>query len=165
MPSTKLLAFVFLLLGTHCAQRETIDALLFDVAQTKYYPLELGHCVEYRIDSLVYDPGPGGGTLCDSSTTFVRELTADTLRDNNGQLIYLIERYKRSTSADPWVLQFICTAGIVEGRQFGPQRVRFLKMLFPMDKRSGWDGNLWIDENREIEIAGERISSFYQLAL
>ena len=29
-----------------------------------------------------------------------------------------------------------------------------------MDSRSNWDGNLWIDKEREIEIAGERIRPF-----
>jgi hypothetical protein len=144
-----------------CSDRQFIDPAPFDASQLEYYPLITGHYIVYRVDSIVYDPSPNGGTLRDSSTTFVKELVADTLRDNSGQLQYIIERYERAVPVDPWSLKFVCTASRSGGQALRTeQNLRFLKMLFPMDKRSAWDGNLWIDENREIEIAGERMRPF-----
>lgn len=152
---------VLLLVLTACKDRQILDPDLFDATQLDYYPLQLGHYVVYRVDSVVYDPAPGGGTLQHQSTTYVKEVVTDSLPVVQGAQPYIIEHFERKSQADPWVLHFVCTATRSTGQAVRTeQNFRFLKMVFPMDKRSAWDGNLWIDENREIEIAGERMRPF-----
>ena len=161
MSLTKILLLLAILYCLGCAERQTIDPAPFDVSQLAYYPLKSGHYIVYRVDSLVFDPAAGGGTTRDSSTTFVKEMIIDTLPDNTGRLQFIIERYERQSMSDPWVFKFTCSASSADGQAVRTeQNFRFLKMLFPMDKRSAWDGNLWIDKNREIEIAGERMRPF-----
>lgn len=129
--------------------------------QYAYFPLQIGKYVEYQVDSVVFDFAPGGGTLRDSSRTLVREVLADTLRDLTGQLLYSVERYERRSAQDAWVLHSIGTAARTAGQAIRTeQNLRFLKMVFPMTRRSEWDGNVWIDQEREIEIAGERMRPF-----
>ncbi len=129
--------------------------------QYAYFPLEIGKFVVYQVDSVVYDFAPGGGIARDSSRTFVREWVADTLRDLTGQLLYTVERYERSSTDQPWELRSIGTATRSADQAIRTENnLRFLKLVFLMDRRSEWDGNIWIDVNREIEIAGERMRPF-----
>jgi len=144
-----------------CGERLTIQPATDVEAQYAYFPLQMGKYVVYTLDSIVYDFAPGGGTLRDSSRTWVRELVADTLRDNTGQLLYTIERSERASTDDVWQLKSIGTASRTTTQAIRTDdNLRFLKLVFPMDRRSEWDGNIWIDENREIEIAGERMRPF-----
>lgn len=129
--------------------------------QYTYFPLEIGKFVVYQVDSVVYDFATGGGTVRDSSRTFVREEITDTLRDLSDQLLYKVERYERVREDQPWVLHSIGTASRNASQAIRTENnLRFLKLVFPMDRRSEWDGHLWIDKNREIEIAGERMRPF-----
>lgn len=130
-------------------------------SQYAYFPLRIGKYAEYRVDSVVFDFAPGGGTVRDSSTTLVREVVADTLRDLTGQLVYTVERYQRSSANQPWSLHSIGTAVRTPTQAIRTeQNLRYLNMIFPMTRRSEWDGTVWIDREREIEIAGERMRPF-----
>ena len=129
--------------------------------QQAYFPLATGKYVEYAVDSIVYDFAPGGGTLRDSSRLLVREVIADTLRDNTGQMVYRIERFERKNDTLPWKFaQNIFAARTATQAIRTENNLRFLKLVFPFDRRSNWNGNLWIDQYREIEVAGERIQPF-----
>lgn len=125
----------------------------------------MGKYIEYAADSIVYDFAPGGGTVRDSSRTYIKEIIADTLRDNTGQLLYAIERYERRSDTLPWQLRQVGSAARTATQAIRTENnLRFLKLVFPFDSRSAWNGNLWIDQYREIEIAGERIRPFVNWA-
>ncbi len=135
-------------------QPETTD-------QYVYFPLEIGKYVVYAVDSVIYDFAAGGGTVRDSSRTLVKEVVSDTLRDNLGHLLYKIERYERASDTSGWELRSITSAERTKSQAIRTENnLPFLKLVFPMDRRSEWNGNLWIDESREIEIAGERMRPF-----
>ncbi len=130
-------------------------------AQYAYFPLETGRYVDYRVDSVVYDFGPGGSTVRDSFRALVREVVTDTLRDNTGQLVYRIERFERKNDTLPWKFRQNIFASRTPTQAIRTENnLRFLKLVFPFDRSSNWDGNLWIDQYREIEVAGERIQPF-----
>lgn len=151
---------IFLIING-CGERETFDPYPLAESQYAYFPLETGKYVVYRVDSIVYDFAVGGGILRDSSRTFVKEITGDTLRDQTGQLLYAIERYERKNADEPWTLKSIGTAARTASQAIRTEdNLRFLKLVFPLSRSSEWDGNLWIDKNREIEIAGERMRPF-----
>lgn len=144
-----------------CSDRETGVYDSGAAEQYAYFPLQMGKYIIYQVDSVVYDFGAGGSTVRDSISVQVRELVADTLRDQNGQLLYTIERSERTASDQPWELKHIGTASRSSSQaSWTENNLRFLKLVFPMTKRSEWNGNIWIDVNREIEIAGERMRPF-----
>jgi hypothetical protein len=129
--------------------------------QHPYFPLNIGKYIEYTADSIVYDFAPGGNTLRDSSRTWVREEIRDTFLDNNNQLVYRMERFERSSPVQAWQLKAVYAAIRTTNQAIRiEQNQRFLKLVFPFDSRTSWDGNLWIDQYQEIEIAGERIRPF-----
>jgi hypothetical protein len=160
------LLFVFALFGLlvlpSCADRVTGNVDLLDpTAQHPYFPLETGRFVEYKVDSVIFDFAPGGGTRIDSSTTLVREQVGDTLTDNNGDVLYRIERFERPNDAAPWAFKRVETTSRNTNQAIRTeQNLRFLKLVFPMERRTEWNGNLWIETNREIEVAGERIRPY-----
>ena len=156
-----LILVVLVCLFVACGERQTG---VFDnpsAEQYAYFPLSIGKYIIWQVDSVVYDFAPAGGISRDSSTTFVQERISDTLRDNTGQLIYEVERYERTHVDSAWVLATVNTAGRNNAQAFKTeQNFKFLKLIFPLDKRSEWDGHIWIDEDREIEINGERMRPF-----
>jgi hypothetical protein len=159
----RILSFLGILATFFCACGERQTAQLPDVAadQYAYFPLAIGQYVVYQVDSIVYDFAPSGGTVRDSSRTFVREMVADTLRDQTGQLLYLLECHERYSAGEPWALRRVETAARSASQAIRHENnFRFLRLIFPMDRRSEWDGNVWIDDTREIEIAGERMRPF-----
>lgn len=145
-----------------CRERVTDEAPEVDIAaQQRYFPLQIGQQLTYRIDSVLYDFAPGGGISVDSFSSFVRETVRDTFRDPSGQLRFTIERYTRRSDTLPWILARIWSAELHPRQAVRTEEnLRFLRMVFPMDRRSEWDGNLWIDANREITVLGERIRPF-----
>lgn len=157
--------FVFIsicfLVFSACGDRKTQLYENNAAEQFAYFPLQMGKYIVYTVDSINYDFAPGGGTSRDSSRTWVKELITDTLRDNTGQLLYMMERYERNDASVPWLLKSIGSAARTGNQTIVTENnLRFLKMIFPMDRRSEWDGNLWIDLNREIEFSGERMRPF-----
>jgi len=156
-----LLFATILLIISACGDRATLDPEPADESQLEYFPLQIGKYIVYQVDSIVYDFAMGGGTLRDSSRTFVKEITADTIRDQSGHLVFTVERHERKNGTEPWVLKSISTAARTATQAIRTEdNFRFLKLIFPLDRRSEWDGNIWIDKNREIEIAGERMRPF-----
>ncbi len=153
--------FVFAIICQACSKRQIETTEPFDSTQYAYFPLAIGKYIVYQVDSIVFDFASGGGTILDSSRTFTKEIVADTFRDNIGQLSYLIERYERKDSSAPWIFSTAGSASISSAQAVRTEgNWRFLKLVFPMDRRSAWDGNIWIDKYREIEFAGERMRPF-----
>ena len=152
---------LFILVLPACGDRQTATPKPDNTDHYAYFPLQIGKYVVYAVDSVVYDFGPGGETVQLASQTLVREEITDTLRDNTGQLQFKIERSERPNADSTWVLRSITTAAFTGSQVIRTEdNYRFLKLIFPMDKRSEWDGNLWIDQEREVEIAGERMRPF-----
>jgi len=152
---------VLLLFAFACNKRQTELPKPLDLDQYAYFPLQIGKYVEYQVDSVVYDFALGGGIIQKSSRTFAKEIVSDTLRGNLGELRYVIERYERADPGTPWMFKSAsATSRSATQAVRTDDNWRFLKLVFPLDRRSAWDGNLWIDESREIEIAGERMRPF-----
>lgn len=155
-----LILSIFSLIINACGERTTLEPEPFDESQYAYFPLEIGRYAVYQIDSIIYDFA-AGGSVRDSFRISAKEIVADTLRDQTGQLLFAIERYERTSDAEPWILKNVTTAARTETQAIRVENnFKFLKLIFPLDTRSEWDGNLWIDEDREIEIAGERMRPF-----
>lgn len=155
------LIFILIISCFACGKHEIILPEPTDVTQSDYFPLQLGKYVIYQTDSILYDIAPGGSTLRDTVSAQIKEQISDTLRDNTGALVYRIERYERRQNSDPWVFLDAFTAGRNAGQAFrNEQNWRYLKLIFPMNVHTEWDGNLWIDKQREIEFAGERMRPF-----
>ncbi len=125
-----------------------------------YYPLEVGKFRIYELDSIIYDPRVGG-TAIDSSTTLVREVIADSFTDNTGQTVFRVERSERTSEQAPWVVTSTVVLARDDGRAFWTEdNLRFIKMVFPLERGKQWDGHLFFDPLLTIPVAGESIQMF-----
>jgi hypothetical protein len=156
-----IILFLFMALIASCGKRQTLDIEDRATEQYAYFPLKIGKYVDYQVDSIKYDFADSGGIRIDSNSTFVREQVIDSLLDQSGQVLFLIERSERSDSVQNWVVTRINSSQRTQSQAIRIENnLRFLSLIFPMDKRSAWDGNIWIDKSREIEIFGERMRPF-----
>lgn len=144
-----------------CSKRTVVEPDPFIADQYAYFPLKIGKFLVYQTDSVVFDFSLSGITVRDSTRTYVKEVVADTFRDVSGALTFIIERYERANEMAPWIIKQTAAAIRTPSQAiYSESNLRFLKLIFPLDLRSEWNGNLWIDQDREIEIAGERLRPF-----
>lgn len=126
-----------------------------------YYPLEIGRSYIYELDSIVFRQGTGNEVLSDSSRTLVRELIADTLRDNTGALLYRIERYERPDEQSPWQIRKVLTAARNNTQALRTEdNLRFVKLVFPLRAGREWDGNIFLPGQVNFEGSSTTVDIF-----
>lgn len=154
-----LIFIIIALFFTACSKRETGD--FNAVYSYQYFPLEIGKSVTYAVDSIVFDTDGSGGFLADTTSFFVKEILADTFRDAAGNLTYRLERFERPDATSIWNLSRVWSAQRVDNQSIRTEEnLRYLKLIHPIDRRSEWDGLVYIDEEQLIEIAGEPLDLF-----
>jgi len=125
----------------------------------EYFPLSVGKFIVFEVDSLIFNPT--GPIRIDSSKTFFKEEIVDTLLDNEGNVLFKIERFERKTNSLPWQITKVMTASINDNKAIRTEdNLRFIKMVFPVDDNKTWNGNVFFDPNIIINIAGETIEMF-----
>ncbi len=133
-------------LGMASCKKETAD--ISEINQgNKFYPTEIGKWIVYNYDSIVWDdlqgvPIPAEGQL--------RYYTADTFRDDQGRLSYVVNVQIRENDTDPYrpcdVIYVTPTANSLE---FEQKNLKFIKMTFPVSNGKSWNGNAFIPLNDE----------------
>lgn len=106
----------------------------------RYYPTNIGHEIIYNVDSIVKSAFNQGQV--DTFHFQVKEVIADTFPDNEGRSTLRIERFKRLTSSDPWVIYKVWTANVSLSRvEKDEDNNRFIKLIFPPSTSKDWNGN------------------------
>lgn len=131
---------VFVLAG--CAGDDEGQAVNPDLGYG-YFPVDIGHYVEYRADSIWHDnPTLDSPGVHDTSRYYIKELIESSFEDAAGETSYRLERFKRDHTDDPWTLVdvwFIKRTAM--NAQKIEENLRFVKMGFPISASSTWDGN------------------------
>lgn len=153
-----ILASISCCLLLSCRPSET-DEITIDFGYD-YYPLAIGKSWIYQVDSVIYRPGLQA-IVKDSSTSFLREIVTDTTTDLGGELLYIIERYRRSSEKDVWEISKVFTRSKTERRALQTEdNLRFVKLAFPLTQGASWDGNAFLDAQRLFSVGGEFIQLF-----
>lgn len=104
-----------------------------------YYPDNVGHELVYDVDSIVKNDFNG---LTDTSHFQVKEIIESIIEDNEGRPTMRLERYKRLTPSDPWIIYKVWTANKnlanVEKKE---DNITYIKLVFPPQLNNTWDGN------------------------
>lgn len=108
-----------------------------------YFPVEIGHFVEYRADSIWHDhPDVNQPGVHDTSSYYIRELVESEFADAAGEVSFRLERFKRNTESDPWNLVDVWfIKRTAQNAQKIEENVRYVKLGFPPSAGSDWDGN------------------------
>ena len=95
----------------------------------RYFPIVEGQEKIFAVDSIIYGRE---GTVIDTTSGFLREVTTAVSENPDGTISATIERYYRKSATDPWILQ---SFNVLERNnrqailQAGNQSL--LKMIFP----------------------------------
>ncbi|MCC7028923.1 MAG: hypothetical protein IT257_01370 [Chitinophagaceae bacterium] len=145
-------AILLLLLSATCftaCKRQVVPADDVELGKD-YFPLSIGHYVEYDVDSFLYND------FQKSIDTFhfeLKDVVESEFTDNSGRKSFIINRYKRQDATYPWKenLTYYATETpfnieVVE------DNLRFIKMVFPVKVNTKWDGNIYLPATLSTEL-------------
>ena len=144
MKNLKLILGLFLLVTVFysCSKDDSVETYI----GYEYFPTNVGHWIEYDVDSIVKDDFFG------HSDTFqfqIREEIDSIFIDNSGAPTQRLERYKRLTASDPWTIYRVWTSNINSTTaQKVEDNFRYVKLVFPVSLFTNWDGNTFNTKDR-----------------
>lgn len=126
-----------------------------------YFPLNTGHFVDYRVDSVLYNDF---SMTVDSSTYYVREEVGEIQQNNTDAPYNLIYRYQRRDTFLSWSSPRVWTARLDDYRLIKTEEnLPFIRMVFPLRNDKKWDGLVHVRRDTVIvfdEQTGETIDMF-----
>jgi len=153
-----LLLFVGLFGLTFHACQDEIDERSLSGFEQDFYPLEVGKYWEYQMDSVIYSIG---GSIVDSTTSFIREEIVDTYVDATGDTIARFDKSWKRNIADSWEVQKAFTATISGNQVIRTEdNLRLIKLVLPPSVGSSWDSNAFIDPFQDIRVGGELVKVY-----
>lgn len=115
-----------------------------------YQPLEVGHWVEYQVDSIFFDDF---NERIDTFTFFRRELLESEFADLNGEPNFRVEQSVKSNIDDAW--QIIHVASFKRtaiNLQKVENDLRFVKFAFPPMVGKSWQGHIFINTGGQASL-------------
>ena len=158
-----LLLVVFALCAIGCENKTEI--VPFEQG-ANFLPLKKGKYLIYDVDSTVYDVLDPMFHTVDTTTGKVsfqlKEVIADTLKDARGRLSYKIERYRRATATDEWLLKDVWYAtrdgNTIERVE---ENQRFVKLVLPITASTVFNSAKYLDPYTDLTIGNETIRQAY----
>lgn len=123
-----------------------------------FFPVATGKSWTYASDSIIYD---NGGAKRDTFRSFIREEIGEKFLDEEGHPVFKVYRFFRRNQNDAWTRINTWTTEVDSARAIRTEEnLKFVKLVFPVKKGLRWDGNVFIDEDLRIEVAGESIEPY-----
>lgn len=133
-----LLAFVFILNGCDCDDEDSSSAptgLIYS-----YFPTNVGHEIIYDVSLITKD---GFFGTSDTAIYQIKEVVESVFLDNQNRPTQRLERYKRDTPNDSWIIYDVWTSNLTATRvEKKEENVTFVKLVFPITANTNWNGNL-----------------------
>jgi hypothetical protein len=110
-----------------------------------YFPVKIGQSLIYDVDSIAYLQ-PSGDTIIKKFR--IKERIETVYKDNQNRDTYKLVRYKKNyqqgISYDQldWILQDVWSINVSSTTaEVNEENQRFIKLVFPVEKNSSWNGN------------------------
>ncbi len=124
----------------------------------EYFPLELGNEWIYQVDSTVIT---SGGSTRYESTSFVKETITEA--KENAEKKYILTRSSRKLETSPWKITDVYTVERDEDRAYRVEdNRRFIKLVFPVRDGKSWDGNVFFNDDVEVDALGEPLKIYFE---
>ncbi len=150
-----LIALLFLLLPS-C--KDTKDTYNPEYGY-EYYPVDSGHYVAYEVDSVSYTYN--GQYTRDTARYQIKELVTDTFYDNENNLCYRLEVYKRANSSLPWSIYKVWKLRQTATTLIKTEDdLKFIKLTFPPNEGSEWNGNAYLPLTGIYEVFKDWIYAY-----
>lgn len=110
-----------------------------------FFPLKVGRVIKYRLDSSVI---PYNGSELAVKSYHAKDSIADTLRDNQDRLSFLVLRFISDTlESTGWApgISYYVTQSDNKTEVMDEHNLRFIKLVEPIRDGYSWNGNSYID--------------------
>lgn len=122
-----------------------------------FFPVYQGLERVYQSDSIIWS---NNGTDIDTLHSFIKEVIGDSLSGSDGKTWVILQRYYSKDSVN-WVPIHSWQIQIGAGRVvLMEENIPFIKMVFPFREGTRWSGNALFDEDRYIQLGGERMQPY-----
>ncbi len=137
------------LLATSCKKDSFTAESDFGYA---YQPGELGHWVDYEVDSFYFSDITIPATI-DTAHYYIREFLDMSYTDASGAEVIRVEQYKKYNLNDPWIIDEVGSFKLSkENFQRYFKDLRFMNLLFPVRDDNEWQGNIFLNVNNEATL-------------
>jgi hypothetical protein len=142
MINSRLVAvFVLFAVASACSKKGD-DPSSVDLGY-EYFPAQTGATWIYHVDSLVYDDNTGETTIDTFAYEYKEQITG-TFTDVSGKTGQYVTRSFRMHDTLPWEQGNIWTILKTElNAQRTEENTRYVKLVFPLESRKTWNGNLF----------------------
>lgn len=138
--------------------QDEIDERSLQGFETEFYPLEAGKYWEYQVDSVTYAIG---GSIVNTTTSYLREEIVDTYVDATGDTIARIDKYWKTDLNASWEIQKALSATVSGNQAIRTEdNLRFIKIILPPSVGTQWDGNAFIDPFQDFRVGGELVKVY-----
>jgi len=104
-----------------------------------YFPTNVGHEVVY--DATLITKEDFGGAQ-DTDIYQVKQVIESIFMDNQGRPTQRLERYRRNTPNDPWIISDVWTSTMTSARvEQVEENIPYIKLVFPINSTITWNGN------------------------
>jgi hypothetical protein len=104
-----------------------------------YFPVNVGHEVIYDVTLITFDEF---SQAHDTDIYQIREVIESVFDDAQGRPTQRIERYRRNTPNDAWVINDVWTSNMTSVRaEKMEENITYVKMVFPISSSVSWNGN------------------------
>ncbi len=150
---TKILYFIIPILFLGCAKRE-IDDHQTDMGYD-YFPVKVGQYRVYAVDSIVF-----GQSGADTTSSQIRESIVEKIVEGQ-DIKYRVLREWRQNVSDNWHTNTVWWIVKEDNRIIQTEEnLKFIKLTFPVQLGTTWDGNAFFDDRTTVKIASENLEFF-----
>ena len=104
-----------------------------------YFPVNVGHEVIYDAVLITYDDF---SLEHDTDIYQIKEVIESVFEDQQGRPTQRLERYRRNTPNDSWVIHDVWTSNLTSVRaEKMEENIPYVKMVFPVSPSVSWNGN------------------------
>lgn len=103
-----------------------------------YYPLTQGEYIIYAAKRVNFV-----NAVADSALFQIKEINMGKFTDQEGNTNYRIERFKRKTNEEEWLIDSVWAIIDKKDRIIKVENnIPYIKMVYPINKDTKWDGNI-----------------------
>ncbi len=125
-----------------------------------YFPLQVGHFIEYQVDSIVFDDAPGGNKK-DTVSFQLREEIASFNVSTTGDTSYYLHRSRRDNEMQSWQLTDVWATGYDENSANRiEENLIFRKMTMPLYAGQRWIATAYINPQTKVQIGTEIVQPY-----
>ncbi len=129
-----------------------------EISGMEYYPISLNKSWVYQSDSIVYNKQTSS---VDTFQSLIKEEVVDSFLNPQGETVFIIERFFKRAENDQWEVSDVWSS-VVNNTEIRKteENLTFVKLIFPITDNSRWDGNVYIDDNTEVNVGGETLTPY-----